>query len=416
MKKTFIYIIFANLLYGMEPDEHWISTRRIVELLKTNMFQRTTVYFNNEATKTKDPSRLKINISEPIHLFFKYGNNTKQLLQRIRNEQWAAIFSTQVSQNKKYNIALETAEEWKQRSNKNKRNLHFLPLETKEENKDIFNYQVFFNLLNNAIKEDNDNSESLLKISVKVNEQPYINAYDTLPDHLKKLVKIYPEDIKLLKNELAKNDNKEYYEIQEQRHLQEKKETEEKKRKEIEAFINKKREALREENSNNTKNLIISVLEKLIEEEFSHPVREKFKNKKNMIITRYNLSFLDNKNIHIGKHTKEYLTGKHNNDYIDIFDFIRSLITAIIDDSQNPDTIRSIKNTWNAPFTIALLPSREAYMVQFEFFTIDNKTKKEMDLAYDYSYSRDELEELAKMQKIKHNKLQPYIEEILKKT
>ncbi len=411
----FFLLILIKSFYAMENDR--ISSQRVANFLQNTMGLKTKVYFNTEAKNTNPNNKLNINIStSQANLFFFYGKKLNLFLKRIEEEKYQNIIEEAKRYNKNNNIVIETPEQWNQRKKKNQNKFSFIPIETTEQSDNIFNYQVFLNALNNAISDDNKDIKEPV-FSCKINNGAYQEKYEKMPDNLKKLIKIYPEDFVEFIKIFEKNDNDEYEQIQHsiaiQKESEEKKiEEQEKKRKEIEEYVHKGKEKYFTEKRKSFTNIIDAIINIYLDE-----VNKKFKNK-NKISVEHDLNVFENYNIVIGKTTRNFLSNIEKFEYIDIFKFLESLIPSILKDSNNQDVMRSIesdiskKNLFIPDFIIAL-PDR-LYRWTHSLITENQLTLHKERLGLDRSYTRDELEEIAvNMAIVKTEELKPYIKRII---
>lgn len=421
MKKIFIFIFLTKIAYAMDPQEHVISSKRIEDEFNNNILQNSRVQFNLKAKNNEYPYKLKINLityKENKNVFFHCGPKLNTLLNRLQNNtKHQAILNEAKEYNLQNNIALETDTKWNSRNSKNKKKYTWLQIASENEKDDVFNPVVFMNVFNNAINQDNPKIKgNIFEIQMHINEKAYQETYNVLPDSLKQLFIIHENKIATLKENLTINDIDEYEQMQNNIVIQkenEEKDLKAKRKKEIEEFVYKKKEEYDIEKTE----FLINIIKSIIENLYLNKVQKQYK-RNSKISIEYDLNILKKNEIIIGERTKNFLNETKKLKYINIFTFVQSLISLILQDSNNQDQIKSIE--YDLSKEKIIIPSyiaaqqNELFMWRYNLITTNLSTSEKKSLGSDYSYTRDDLVEITvHMQNVKTTELEPYIKQII---
>jgi hypothetical protein len=422
MKKIFIFIFLTKIAYAMDPQEHFISSDKITKIFNNDILKYSNIQFNltSKNHECLDALKMKMNLQQnPKNTvrFFQYGPALKTFVKRLLDIKHLAMLNEAKRYNLQNNIALETDAEWNNRASKNKKKYTWLRISSKNEKDNFFAPVTFFNAFNNAINQDNPNiEENIFKIQIHIDKKPYEDVYHALPDFLKNLLIIHNEKIAVLVENLQINDIDEYEQMQNNIVIQkenEKKELEAKKRKEIEEWVNKKKA---EYNIEKTE-FVINIIKSIIENLYLNKVQKQYK-RNSKISIEYDLNILKKNEIIIGERTKNFLNETKKLKYINIFTFVQSLISLILQDSNNQDQIKSIE--YDLSKEKIIIPSyiaaqqNELFMWRYNLITTNLSTSEKKSLGSDYSYTRDDLVEITvHMQNVKTTELEPYIKQII---
>lgn len=426
MKKLLLCILLKTF-YGMEPDTY-INSTRVTEFLEGHITNETKVYFNAEAKKNQTSNRMRITVAHNSkNIFFRCGSNVSTLISRIEESKYDSILKSAREYNKKNNITIETQEAWEQRNKKHKKQLNFIPVENTNEIQNIFHYNVFFNAFNSAICLDNEDiSYPPVTCNICIDDDSYEKKYDQLPDNLKKLCYLSKEQLYKLVEFFKKNDNETYAAYQ----LNLKLTAEEKKKQVITDFVNKKKEEGIEKKKETIIEIINTIINKScarinqtilfremelflenIEQDKQEPNKPEEKNK---IIIKCDLALLKSKPIKVGDHTLKFFDTLKEKKDIHILDFLRGLIAQVINDGNTEDISALIQEqAQNKNIYCVIVSESKIKIPSFTLMSVNNKTKKEMDLFKDPSFSTtDSICISQDLMRVPYEELEPYIKTI----